>query len=160
MQGKFWRGVASGLPISLSLWAAIFLILWIIILSARPSLSQSPLSTQPGSVAIVTGGTYQTIFSINARTQSATIVNNNNTVTNTNSGGSDLCWIDVTGCVQTGDTLTTSRTCNGITLEAAQRSIPLVPGGSYGRYYPYIPLGPTVGTCQTSGDTVYADSQP
>jgi hypothetical protein len=41
-------------------------------------------------------------------------------------------------------------------MSAAQASILLAPaGGSYTRYYPYVPDGPIVVTCAGTGDSVY-----
>jgi hypothetical protein len=42
---------------------------------------------------------------------------------------------------------------------AAKVSILLSPGASYGRYQALAPTGPIVGTCATTGDSIYVDWQ-
>jgi hypothetical protein len=38
-------------------------------------------------------------------------------------------------------------------------SILLLPGGSYTRYYPYVPADAIHATCTTTNDTLYIDTQ-
>jgi hypothetical protein len=96
-----------------------------------------PALTTNASVSISTGNTFQTIITppaAPAQWRSVTIENNN---TNT-----DNCWITVDG---------------GAASKA--KAILLLPGGSYTRYFPYVPANAIQGTCQTSADTLYVDYQ-
>jgi hypothetical protein len=101
--------------------------------------------TVNGSVAIVTGNTFQTILAAvsgSAGRQSLTIQNNNAT---------DSCWLSF-------------GIFGGVTITAGNatkaRSVLLLPGGSYTRYYPFVPSDEIEATCTTSAtDTLYVDSQ-
>jgi hypothetical protein len=108
-----------------------------------------------GSVSITTANTYQSVLPALTNgvppRRSITIQNNN---------ASDSCEIEVTGLVSIGNTTSTNVTTpSGVTLSSAKASILLLAGGSYTRYYPYIPTGPIVGTCASNGDSVYVDTQ-
>ena len=105
------------------------------------------------SVAITAGNTYQTILTYSFNRNSLTIENNNT--------NGDNCWIEVTGLVQSGDTTATTRTPpGGSALAASKISILLTPsGGSYTRYFPYLPSAAIVATCAADGDTLYVDTQ-
>lgn len=118
------------------------------------------LGSVNGSVTITTGNTYQTIlsgltsvvFPGTPSRRSVTIQNNN---TNT-----DNCFIEITGLVVAGNTTSTSVTPpGGSAITAAKASILLGPGGSFQRYFPYIPSGAIVGTCASNGDSLYVDTQ-
>jgi uncharacterized membrane protein YoaK (UPF0700 family) len=106
----------------------------------------SDLPTINGSVTIVTGNTFQqvlaaTTFTVDQQRKSLTIENNNI---------SDNCWIAF-GAV------------GGVAITAANatkaESILLLPGGSYQRYFPYVPSDAIIGTCASNSDTLYIDTQ-
>lgn len=102
---------------------------------------------------ITTGGTFQQIRPANSRWSIE--VQNNQT-------GTDNCWIIPNGAgqiVSGTTTLSTSVTINGATVTAQQAAILLTPGGSWTRYYPYVPNDAIYGTCATSGDSLYVDEQ-
>jgi len=125
------------------------------LLAALPALAQNPqpIKSNNASVTITTGLTYQVLWAPKSNYNSVTFENNNLTTT-------DTCYVDLTGLVQPGNTTATSVvTPFGVTLTAAQASIQMVPGGSYGRYYPKLPSNQIVVTCTTSGDSLYADFQ-
>lgn len=112
-----------------------------------------PAATTNLSNTITTGLTYQVLKAAlvpPAQLRSLTIENNN---------ASDSCWIEVSGVVVATNTTSTSVTVNGNSITAQKASIQLLPGGSYTRYYPYIPNGPIVGTCTTTSDSIYVDVQ-
>lgn len=124
---------------------------------ASPAAAQNVTNAASvnGSVSITTGNTYQTILAAvglpPAQHRSLTIENNN---------ASDSCEIEPTGLVAAGSTTATSVTPpGGSAITAAKASILLLAGGSYTRYYPYIPSGAIVGTCATAGDSLYVDTQ-
>jgi hypothetical protein len=88
------------------------------------------------SAVIATGNTFQTVLAAPvypALRRSLTIENNNAT---------DSCWVFVGAGAATKGT-----------------SILLLPGGSYTRYYPYVPSDPIQATCATTSDTIYVDTQ-
>jgi hypothetical protein len=97
-------------------------------------------STVNASVVIATGNTFQTVLaavSSTAGRQSLTIQNNNAT---------DSCWI------QFGVGVTSGNATKG-------KSILLLAGGSYTRYYPFVPKDEIEATCATTSDTLYVDTQ-
>jgi hypothetical protein len=98
--------------------------------------AQNNRATANGSVVIATGNTFQKILSAGTP-WSVTIENNNAT---------DSCWITFGA---------------GITAANASKakSILLLPGGSWARYYPYIPSDQIEGTCASNADTLYVDTQ-
>jgi hypothetical protein len=106
-------------------------------LSCLGALAQSTVAqTTNVPVIIATGNTFQTILAAvtnNNQRRSLTIQNNNAT---------DSCWLFVGGGSATKGT-----------------SILLLPGGSYTRYYPYIPSDAIQATCTTTSDTLYVDYQ-
>jgi len=116
------------------------------------STSASQALTNNRSILIAVGNTYQQISPSGQNIKSLTI-QNNNTITN------DSCWIDVSGAVAVGNQVGTNVTVGGATMTSAQASIFLAPGGSYGRYFPFVPSGPIVGTCGSAGDSIYVDWQ-
>lgn len=117
-------------------------------------------ATLNNSVAIATGNTFQLILAgagpgtSNVR-QSLTIENNNNST--------DACYLIVgqASQVTSGSTTTSSTlTIAGASITAAQASIYLAgKGGSYTRYWPYVPNDPIYATCASSGDSLYVDIQ-
>jgi hypothetical protein len=115
------------------LYCAVFvLVIWMV----SPVLAQSNRATINGSVVITTGNTFQKVLSAGAP-WSVTIENNNAT---------DSCWI------QFGQGVTAANAAKG-------KSILLLPGGSWARYYPYVPSDEIEGTCASNSDTLYVDTQ-
>lgn len=96
-------------------------------------------STVNSSVTIMTGNTFQTVLASNRGTNTqrqALTIQNNNT-------NGDSCWVYV-----------------GPTASATKAtSILLLQGGSYTRYWPYVPSDVIAATCATTSDTLYADNQ-
>lgn len=94
-------------------------------------------ATKNVSVVITTGSTFQTvltsIFGTGIQRQALTIENNNAT---------DNCSLFI-----------------GAGSATAATSILLLPGGSYTRYWPYVPSDAFQATCATSSDTLYIDVQ-
>jgi hypothetical protein len=119
------------------------------------AVAQGVRGAQPTnhSVKITMGLTYQAIaIPLNDRV-SVTFQNNVGNST-------DTCYIDITGKVIAGNTTSTNVTVDSVTMTAAQASITLSSGGSYGRYTPFVPGGvAVVGTCTNTGDTIYVDTQ-
>lgn len=127
------------------LWVAIALALvWLV----SPAWSQQTIQGSPvqgvvqfrgtvnRSAVITTGNTFQTILTAetaNSRRQSLTIANNNAT---------DSCWVYV-----------------GAGTATKATSILLLAGGSYSRYWPYIPQDAIQATCANNSDTLYVDIQ-
>jgi hypothetical protein len=114
-------------------------LVFLALLFASPAFAQAPQqrTTVNGSVVIATGNTFQTALAAptgGARRLSLTIQNNNAT---------DSCWIYI-----------------GATASATKgTSILLLAGGSYTRYYPYIPADNIAATCASTSDTLYVDTQ-
>jgi hypothetical protein len=113
-------------------------------------------SVKPVPVIITLGLTYQQVLPLAAsdNRQSITIQNNN--------ANTDNCEIILVGQGSpwlVGDTTTTSRTINSVSMTGGQASILLTPGQSYTRYYPFIPPDQILGTCTTTGDSLYVDTQ-
>jgi len=104
---------------------------------AAPSFAQTAALTVNGSVSITTGNTFQTVLTavpaLPVTRRSLTIQNNNAT---------DNCWVYV-----------------GAAVAAKGTSILLLPGGSYTRYFPYVPADAIQATCATTGNTLYVDTQ-
>jgi hypothetical protein len=99
--------------------------------------AQTNLATINNSTTITTGGTFQTVLpalGTGAVRRSITIQNNNT--------GTDNCWVFL-----------------GSGAATTARSILLASGGSYQRYYPYVPSDAVQMTCTTTGDSVYIDTQ-
>lgn len=151
------------------MWQAkkLLLALALMVATAFPSAAQ-PLDVTAlnRSAIILAGGTFQSIYSAapqNATTLRAiTVENNNNSVVNTNGGGSDICWVEFSGAVLAGDTLTTTKTtvnAPALSSTAGKISIALSQYGAYGRYVTFIPRGPVMATCQTTGDSLYIETE-
>lgn len=88
------------------------------------------------SAVITTGNTFQTVLpaeTSNSKRQSLTVANNNAT---------DSCWLFIGAGTAT----------KGI-------SILLLAGGSYSRYWPYVPQDVIQATCASNSDTLYVDIQ-
>ena len=118
--------------------AALLILLGLMALASAQS-RPTTRATLNVAVTIATGNTFQSILTAvasggNAR-QSVTIQNNNT--------NNDSCWLFI-----------------GPTASATKgASILLAPGGSYQRYYPYVPSDNIAATCTTSNDTLYLDWQ-
>jgi hypothetical protein len=109
---------------------------FILALSCLGASAQTVAATANSSATITTGNTFQTILTAVTQTnqrRSLTIENNN---------ASDSCWLFIGA---------------GSATEAT--SILLTSGGSYTRYYPYVPADAIQATCATSNDTLYVDFQ-
>jgi hypothetical protein len=107
---------------------------------ASPAFAQAPQmrGTVNGSVVITLGNTFQTVLAAAAspiRRNSLSIQNNNST---------DSCWIVIGGALGSATKGT---------------AILLLAGGSYTRYWPYIPSDAIHATCATTNDTLYVDTQ-
>jgi len=90
-------------------------------------------TTTNRATTITSGGTFQNVLSAATNRASLSIENNN---------ASDSCWIYVG---------------SGSATEA--KSILLLPGGSYTRYFPYVPADEIQATCASNSDTLYIDTQ-
>jgi hypothetical protein len=106
--------------------------------SAHAQSFSSDLPTTNGSVTITTGNTFQTVlaattFTVDQQRKSVTIQNNNT---------SDSCWVFI-----------------GAGTATKAISILLTSGGSYQRYFPYVPSDAIQATCASNGDTLYIDTQ-
>ena len=95
-------------------------------------------STINRSATITTGNSFQQLLPSNYLTQtpraSLTIENNN--------PNGDNCWLFI------GSGTATKAT-----------AILLLPGGSYSRYWPYVPSDAIQATCASNSDTLYVDTQ-
>jgi hypothetical protein len=106
---------------------------------SSPAFAQTNAATTNGSVTITAGNTFQSVLSALGAPptprRSLTIENNNT--------NGDNCWVFI-----------------GATASATKgTSILLQPGGSYTRYYPYVPSDNIAATCTTTSDTLYVDTQ-
>lgn len=136
--------------------------------AANNPVIQAP--TTPLSTTITTGLTYQLILPAQTIVEpplpgarhSLTIQNNN---VSAGALSSDLCYLIVANSalaaqITPGTTTTSSNvTVSGKTITAAQASVVLSGGGSFQRYFPYIPSDAIYGTCATTADTLYVDTQ-
>jgi len=121
------------------------------LLLASPAFAQNasqPAQANNWSVSVTTGNTFQALLA--AGTPRAVTIENNNS-------NGDNCWIDVTGVVVATNTLSTSVTTKNATITAQKASILLGQGASWQRYFPYVPNNAIVGTCATSGDSIYVE---
>lgn len=115
-----------------------------------PSFAQTAIPTVNLSAKVTTGLTYQQLLPKDDTRKSLTIQNNN---------AADNCEVIFGSPFIATDTTATSRTVNGTSLTALQASIVLTPGQSLTRYYPHIPSDVILGTCTTTGDSIYVDVQ-
>ena len=109
-----------------------------VIAAASPCLAQvTNAPTTNASITIATGNTFQQALAVlgspPAIRRSLTIENNNTT---------DSCWVFI-----------------GSGAATKALSILLLPGGSYTRYFPYVPSDNIAATCTTTSDTLYVDTQ-
>lgn len=114
--------------------------------------------TVNGSVKITTGLTYQLVL---AALPGTSTVRQSLTIENNQASGTDVCYLIIGTTQVTAGTTTTSTniTIAGQTVTAAQASIVLSPGGSYTRYFPYVPSDAIYATCTTTADSLYIDTQ-
>lgn len=92
------------------------------------------------AVVIAAGNTFQAVLTAvtsNNQRRSLTIQNNNAT---------DSCWLDY------GIGVTAGNATKGA-------AILLLPGGSYTRYFPYIPSDEIEATCTSTSDTIRVEIQ-
>jgi hypothetical protein len=101
------------------------------------------------TVPVAANGTYVQLVPASQALRSLTIHNNNLV---------DPCYIEMSGAVAVGNTITTSiPSVGGQTAQAI--SIMLSPGGALSRYF-YLPNNLVTGTCVGgSSDTIYVDWQ-
>ena len=103
-----------------------------------PAWAQQNAPTLNLSVTITTSSTFQAVtgLSAGATSRRSLTIQNNNTTT-------DNCWVFL-----------------GPTASATKaKSILLGPGGSFQRYYPYVPNDNVAVTCAAALDTMYVDTQ-
>lgn len=103
---------------------------------AKAQAISTPAVTTNISVVITAGNTFQQVMAAlvpPAQRRSLTIQNNNAT---------DNCWVYIGAGSATKGT-----------------AILLLPGGSYTRYFPYVPADVIQATCATTSDTLYVDTQ-
>ena len=131
------------------LGAALFLSLWL----ASAALAQSVLPpfnapTKVTRVVIATGNTFQTVLAAVANPDNNPSARHSLTIQNNNA--TDSCWLDYG--LLSGTPITAGTATKG-------GSILLLPGGSYTRYYPYIPSDEIEATCTTTSDTMRVEIQ-
>jgi hypothetical protein len=104
-----------------------------------PLRAQQNLATTNSSITIAAGNTFQqavAALGVAPATRRSITIQNNNTST-------DNCWVFI-----------------GATGSATKgTSILLAPGGSYQRYWPYVPSDNIAATCANTSDTLYVDIQ-
>jgi hypothetical protein len=93
------------------------------------------LPTTNRSVVITLGATFQTVVASTVTGRRSLTIENNNT-------SGDNCYVYIGSSGQT---------------EAA--AILLIKGGSYTRYWPFVPNDTIQATCDTTNDTLYVDTQ-
>ena len=99
-------------------------------------------NTTNNSATIATGNTYQTVLAAATNRASLTIENNNAT---------DSCWLTF-GTLANGTKITAGNASKA-------NSILLLAGGSFQRYFPYVPADEIEATCASNNDTLYIDTQ-
>lgn len=111
------------------------------------------------SVKITAGLTYQNVLPTNIATNANGTPEVRNALTIQNNNASDSCYLIIGTVAVTPGTTTTSSNLAiaGATITAQQASILLQAGGSYQRYWPYVPSDAIYGTCATTGDSLYID---
>ena len=90
-------------------------------------------NTTNAAIVITTGNTFQVALAAATNRASLTIENNN---------ASDSCWIYI-----------------GSGSATKALSLLLLAGGSYTRYFPYVPADQIQATCASNSDTLYVDTQ-
>jgi hypothetical protein len=117
-------------------------------ISSAAFAQSQPAQANNWSVSITTGNTFQALLA--AGTPRALTIENNNS-------NGDNCWIDVTGIVVATNTLSTSVTTKNGAITAQKATILLGQGASWQRYFSYVPNNAIVGTCATTGDSIYVE---
>lgn len=110
-------------------------------LLASPAFGQDRsqmLGTVNSSAVIAAGNTFQTVSA------AVTAATRRNSLTIQNNNAADNCWIVIAGALGSATKAT---------------AILLLPGGSYTRYYPYVPSDAIHATCASTSDTLYVDTQ-
>lgn len=117
-----------------------FLLIAIALMLAAPASAQTLMqgvpiskSTVNKSAVIAAGGTFQTVLASTVVRTALTVENNNAT---------DSCWLYIGGGSATEGT-----------------AILLLAGGSYVRYWPFLPNDTLQATCANTSDTLYIDYQ-
>lgn len=105
-----------------------------IALSHQALAQSTTLPSVNRSQTIGLANVFQVLIAASSSRKSLTMENNN--------VNGDNCWIHI-----------------GAGNATFGNSILLFAGGSYERYYPYLPQDQIQGTCTTTGDTIYADTQ-
>ena len=114
---------------------AFLLLMFMMTIGAGAQSSSSPAQPTLSPATITTGNTFQQILSGSPTYRAITIQNNNT--------NNDNCW------VYPG--------AQGVATEAT--SILLGQGGSYSRYFPFVPSGPWQATCASNSDTLYVETE-
>lgn len=119
------------------------------------ALAQIPTGNQPYNaptkvirVVIAAGNTFQTVLLAVADPTGNPLSRHSLTIQNNNT--TDSCWLDyglLSGTPITAGTATKAG------------AILLLPGGSYTRYFPYIPSDEIEVTCTTTSDTMRVEIQ-
>lgn len=113
------------------------------------------LGTVNGSVSIATGNTFQQVLAASTSRRSLTIQNNQQS-------GTDNCFLIIGQASQiTAGTTTTSSTLTiaGSSIAAGKASIVLQVGQAYTRFWPNVPSDVIFGTCASTSDSLYVDTQ-
>lgn len=142
----------------------IAIVIALILLLAPPGAAQSPYTatdapTVNGAQLITAGGTWQLLYSAVGKPRgSLTFEVNDGTNT------TDVCYLifgsNITSQITAGTTkLSDNITINGVTMTTKQAAQSYGNKGSYGRYWPLAPSDPLFVTCDTTGKSVYADTQ-
>lgn len=106
-------------------------------------------------VIIATGGTFQQILG------PAGPGSDRHSITFQNNNKADSCYLIPMAANSPwvpGDTLASAKVVNGVSLTGAQQAIYLSSGGAYTRYYLVIPSDGFLATCDSGGDSIYADT--
>lgn len=115
------------------------LITFAFILFAGSAFAQAPIArgTLNSTATISNGNAFQTVLnSVASSGRKALTIQNNNT-------NGDSCWLFI----------------GPLASATKGTSILLGSGGSYQRYYPYLPSDQINATCATTNDTLYIDTQ-
>lgn len=112
----------------------LFSLFWFSTVVNAAVVSSAPVTIVP--IVIATGNTFQQVLA-------ASTINNRFSITIQNNNATDSCWVFL-----------------GPNASATKAtSILLLAGGSYTRYYPYIPSNAIQVTCVSTSDTMYLDTQ-
>lgn len=99
------------------------------------------LGTVDASAVITTGNTFQTVLSALAASSTTGVVPVRRSLTIENNNATDSCWV---------------YPHSGTATKA--KSILLLPGGSYTRYWPYVPSDAIQATCASDSDSLYVET--